>query len=144
MTNEQALATWLEIKKTLRNRLGKQQWDLWIREARLLWLLGGELLLIAVPRSGRKIYAAQGHLKTMRHLAADHDLALSLTVYPDDYDWIRLIERTPYLDRRSFLEPENALDPENEQTADAGGSNTNEKSFPSVGGVERQKAGVNF
>ncbi|HKW76872.1 MAG TPA: hypothetical protein VJN64_15180, partial [Terriglobales bacterium] len=106
MTEPEALAAWLEMKQVLRRRLGKQQWELWLKEARLLWFLGGRFMLIALPRSGRKIYAAQGHKRTLQRLAAKRDLSLSYTVYPDEYDWMRLQERGADRERLKFLEPE--------------------------------------
>src|SRR5882672_3033777 len=85
-------AAWSAIKDELRRRLGKSA-ERWLEPARLLRVLGGDTLLIALPPKGKIIFAALHHKKLLQHLSRQLGLGAVLTIYPDDWQVHQLKER---------------------------------------------------
>jgi len=95
----------------LRRRVGVREYNEWVHGGRLLFVLGGDTLLIAFPPSGRILFKARGRLQLMRHLAAQSGFGLVLTVYPDDWQKQRIREDAGY--ELAFMDPE----PEDKEAA---------------------------
>jgi hypothetical protein len=93
-----ALNDWLSIKEKLKTKLPSEEWDLWVRPARLLKIVSGSCLLIAVPPNRRIMQAAKARAKLLNELARSlgagyHELGI--TKYPDDYQLERAAEMYP-------------------------------------------------
>src|SRR5438132_14420078 len=55
-----ALKDWFSIKEKLKTQLSAEEWNLWVRPARLLKVVSGSCMLIAVPASNPIMLAAKG------------------------------------------------------------------------------------
>ena len=53
------ISHWISIKQTLKNKLSIEEWNLWVRPARLLKVLSGSCMLIAIPPNNRIVLAAK-------------------------------------------------------------------------------------
>lgn len=77
-----ALKKWLWCKEELRRHLSAEEWDLWVRPARLLALMANEAYLIAVPPAHRIMTIAKQRQPLLSQLLGAQ---ACLTPYPDEY-----------------------------------------------------------
>lgn len=64
----------------------------------------GKTFLVALPPSGRKIFAALQHQEKMEQVAGDHGFGLVLTVYPDAWQKAQAFNREGI--NLEFMDPE--------------------------------------
>ena len=93
-----ALKDWFSIKEKLKTQLSAEEWNLWVRPARLLKVVSGSCMLIAVPASNPIMLAAKGRQEMLHGLARSlgagyHEVGI--TRYPDDYQLERAAELYP-------------------------------------------------
>ena len=87
-----ALKRWLSCKEELRTHISAEEWDLWVRPARLLALMANEAYLIAVPPAHRIMTAAKQRQTLLSQLLGSQ---ACLTPYPDEYQRNRLKAEFP-------------------------------------------------
>lgn len=90
------LALWLSIKGALRGRLTAEEWDLWVRPARLLWSIPGKYgahLVVAVPPAGKVVDAMVAGKLLAHEVACQFNRRLLWTRYPDDWQTEQLKKR---------------------------------------------------
>jgi hypothetical protein len=88
-----SLPAWLAIKELLRSELDPGEWELWVRPARLLWVMDGKTMLIALPPGGAIEAAAVARKPLLNELAGRAGLRAVLTRYPDEWQREQLKER---------------------------------------------------
>ena len=89
-----ALNLWLGTKDKLKLLIPPDEHRLWVPPARLLRVMNGNQMLIALPPNDRIIVAAKARENMLRDLLAEHGFGLSFTKYPDGHQMERL--RTEY------------------------------------------------
>ncbi len=109
------LPAWLAIKEMLRGELTPEEWDLWVRPARLLRTMGGNTLQIGLPRSGAIQTAAVRRKQLLSEIAARAGLRAVLTPYPDDWQLKQLQDRFGIASVRKLKSSK--ADPESTPTA---------------------------
>lgn len=87
-----ALKKWLSCKEELRGHLSVEEWDLWVRPARLLALMANEAYLIAIPPAHRIMIAAKQRQQLLSQLLGAQ---ACLAPYPDEYQRNRLKAEFP-------------------------------------------------
>ncbi len=88
------LKNFLAVKDHLKKILPPKEWSLWVRPLRLLKVMSGNTLLIAIPPNGRIIHAAKAGLP---QLCALLGCPAVLTRYPDEYEHQRMKSEYPDL-----------------------------------------------
>lgn len=83
------LDAWTAIKTVLRNKLGEQDWEMWIRHARLMRHSPRKLswraaLLVSVPRKDRAIIGAMRNTREVKRLARKLNFEIALAIEPAD------------------------------------------------------------
>ncbi|MGE5110626.1 MAG: hypothetical protein ACM3JB_07220 [Acidobacteriaceae bacterium] len=97
-----ALKAWLSMKDELQSRIEIEEWKLWVRPARLLTVMSGTQMLVALPPNGRIMACARAHIELLRGLARGHGYNVSLTRYPDDYERDRVRQEYPAFYEQMF------------------------------------------
>jgi hypothetical protein len=87
----------LAIKEQLRNELTPEEWNLWVRPARLVQVMDqGKGLLIAVPPVGKVIAAATARRPLLQEIGARSGIhGIGVTVYPDEWQREEIKRRFP-------------------------------------------------
>lgn len=80
-----AVESWRAVRRKLRRRLGAAQGEIWIDAARLVRVMSGNTLLVALPPKGRTIYGALQHKSQIQSLCRQAGFDVALTVYPDEW-----------------------------------------------------------
>jgi hypothetical protein len=90
------LKDWLAIQQELKAHMDEREWKLWARPARLLKLMAGGVLLIALPPNNPIILAARARQELLVQLALKRRYGdVRLTCYPDEYTVEQLREVYP-------------------------------------------------
>jgi len=84
LTQEQVKA-WLAIKEKLGAELSPEERGLWLRPARLLRVMGGRMMQIALPPNGRIVSHAREKRKRLQEIALAAGYGIALTTYPDEW-----------------------------------------------------------
>lgn len=89
LTREQ-VQNWLAIKETMRTKLSPEDWELWVRPARLIRVLAGgtrdACLVVVVPPNGRIKSAALRDREALRLVAGQLGYGVLLSTYPDEWE----------------------------------------------------------
>jgi hypothetical protein len=104
---------WLKIKEELKTKMHSAEWELWVRPARLLRVMSGNVMMIAFPPSGNIMRAAVERKKLLWEVADKYGYDTVQTVYPDDWQREELKERfgidmTPKSQKKLFPAKETA------------------------------------
>lgn len=95
------ILTWLFIKAEMRKRIPRDEWELWVRPARLLHIsesaqLGsGRTLpcfIVALPRNGKAVFKFNGRRKLISKMCNDAGYEFCPTIEPDEYQNSRVAE----------------------------------------------------
>lgn len=89
------LATWLKIKELLRPRIPADEFRLWLMPAQLMKVMGGDTLLIALPRNGKAVYKAMARKKMLQTAAERNGFGLTYCMFPEEWEIERMQERYP-------------------------------------------------
>lgn len=120
------LDAWIAIKIHLRRELGEKEWELWIRHARLMRVMGAANyrphLMIALPRNGRCIFGAMRFQNRLRSEARKLRFGLNLAVAFDEEE------------RRLALELAATFDPEDKRRLELEEKWGNESNFSYIEG----------
>ncbi len=81
------------MKEVLRTELDPEEWELWVRPARLLRAMDSRTMLIAVPPNGAITDAAVKRKQLLNEIAGRAGFGVALTHYPDDWEREQLKER---------------------------------------------------
>jgi hypothetical protein len=90
-----AMIRWAAVKLELQKQLEPADYNLWVKPAYLLKLMGGGIL-VALPANGRVIDAAKANQDLWTKAAAKQGFAgVSFTRYPDEHELQRLKKENP-------------------------------------------------
>jgi hypothetical protein len=95
-TTAEALTAWLTLKDHLRRRMTAAEWDLCIRPARLLDVLGRSAMLIALPRNGQICFKYRARQEMIRNKLASLygvcGIQMVATNDPSEFERARIVE----------------------------------------------------
>jgi hypothetical protein len=83
------LDAWIAIKSVLRTKLGEDEYDMWIRHARLMRYAPPKLkyraaLLVMMPRKDRAIIGAMRHTNKIKKLGRKLKFEIAIGIQPSD------------------------------------------------------------
>jgi len=77
---------WLTIKEKLKNKISLEEWNLWVRPARLLQVMSDRVFLIALPPGGKLLSTARERKQLLNNVATESGAGGAVqTVYPDEW-----------------------------------------------------------
>jgi hypothetical protein len=77
---------WLAIKVKLKSKISLEEWNLWVRPAKLLHVMPGRVFLIALPPGGKVLATARERKQLLNNVATESGAGGAVqTVYPDEW-----------------------------------------------------------